>query len=305
MSVANKIIVSSTLVALLAAFAGFLAWKNMRSIRGVYTTKVAAYHEISRDISRTQVHITQLISNGSEASPGELARREVRSAPAYAGLREALDRYGARVPAGEGRDWRPAVEAYFGYLEATETAWEASVWRERSTTLVTALEALRDWEYAECQAVGEVVTGQWRRLLRSVIIVSLLTFLLAIIFGQLIARGLSQALWALQGAAQRLGEGDFSIRVDRVGEQELDKLGDTFRSLASDLEKAQIIERQNEALAHLNHQLKRKNDSLDSFAYRVSHDLKAPVVNLQFFGRLVHVKQRLLHPLVLFGSQLS
>jgi len=40
----------------------------------------------------------------------------------------------------------------------------------------------------------------------------------------------------------------------------------------------------------LNEELKLKNDSLDSFVYRVSHDLKAPVVNIQSLLTMIKLK---------------
>ncbi len=296
MSVANKIILSSTLVAILAALAGLLGWKNLRSIKGVYSAKVTEYHEVATAINLTQRSLGQLRSETQSLSldstnPQTTERRSALSQDLLV-LAQEVAIHTQRHP-----DWDlKNLQRYFlAYQESAtqmlaRTDWvveEGKAWQGHETDLVQALEEVREREYAECQVVGQQVVTQLRELFTWVVVVSLLTFLLAIVFGQLIARGLSAALNALQESARRLQAGDYSSRLDKIGEGELDKLGDTFNQLADDLEKAQIIERQNEELASLNHKLKLKNDSLDSFVYRVSHDLKAPVVNLQSFLKML------------------
>jgi signal transduction histidine kinase len=56
------------------------------------------------------------------------------------------------------------------------------------------------------------------------------------------------------------------------------------------LDQAKIVEDQKQELEDLNAELKVKNDSLDSFVYRVSHDLKAPIINISSLLSLVKKK---------------
>ncbi len=71
-----------------------------------------------------------------------------------------------------------------------------------------------------------------------------------------------------------------------------EKLADkqSFIEAADKESTVQVIEKQNEDLAELNKTLKLKNDTLDNFIYRVSHDLKAPLTNIKSFTNLLKGK---------------
>ncbi len=105
-----------------------------------------------------------------------------------------------------------------------------------------------------------------------------------------IARRMDRAFHQLSATARRLGEGDYSARCEVDGADEFKTVGEAFNQMAEDLQHAQIIEQKNEELARLNQELKAKNDALDSFVYRVSHDLKAPVINIEGFLKLMKKK---------------
>ncbi len=105
-----------------------------------------------------------------------------------------------------------------------------------------------------------------------------------------IARRMDRAFHQLRATARRLGEGDYSARCEVDGADEFKAVGEAFNQMAEDLQHAQIIEQKNEELARLNQELKAKNDALDSFVYRVSHDLKAPVINIEGFLKLMKKK---------------
>jgi len=120
-----------------------------------------------------------------------------------------------------------------------------------------------------------------------IVLICGLTFLLAIVFGQVIAYFLSKSLGELKEVANNIGNGNYDTKTTITGQNELGKIGQTFNLFADNLQHAKIIEEKNEELADLNIRLKVKNDSLDNFVYRVSHDLKAPVVNLASLQKLI------------------
>jgi signal transduction histidine kinase len=81
---------------------------------------------------------------------------------------------------------------------------------------------------------------------------------------------------------------DFRIKIKRA--DEFGQLSTAFNQMLDDLKHAKIIVDQKKELEHLNEELKIKNDSLDSFVYRVSHDLKAPIINITSLLGLVKKK---------------
>ena len=88
------------------------------------------------------------------------------------------------------------------------------------------------------------------------------------------SRRILAPLQALGGAAQRLGEGDLAQRVPAAGPSEIRQLGDTFNTMAENLE---VAERQ------------RRNLTAD-----VAHELRTPLSNIQ--GYLDAVNDGLLEP---------
>lgn len=123
-----------------------------------------------------------------------------------------------------------------------------------------------------------------------ILVICLMVGIFAIALGRVIANALAKSLAQLKQAAKNLNEGNYAHRVQIEANNEFGKLSQTFNKLAGEAEQAEIIEKQNEELEHLNQQLKLKNDSLDSFVYRVSHDLKAPLINLISLQKLIKTK---------------
>jgi signal transduction histidine kinase len=80
-------------------------------------------------------------------------------------------------------------------------------------------------------------------------------------------------------ATKKIGKGDYNFRLKDKRKDEFGLLGASFNQMLDDLNHSKLIENQKKELEKLNDDLKIKNDSLDSFVYRVSHDLKAPIIN--------------------------
>lgn len=115
--------------------------------------------------------------------------------------------------------------------------------------------------------------GQLRRI---ILVTCGSIFVIAVVCGQFIARFLTNSLNELYQMAQ-------TIEMDSSGNTSLNNptTDNRFDGLLSALEQSKTISRQKKELQSLNDMLQLRNDSLDSLVYRVSHDLKAPVINLK------------------------
>jgi len=106
-------------------------------------------------------------------------------------------------------------------------------------------------------------------------------FFIALICGQFIARFLSKSISDLSQLANGIENGHDGMPPTN---------GENLDSLANALRQSRIIKRQKKQMENLNEELRLKNDSLDSLVYRVSHDLKAPIINLQSLLRIIKNK---------------
>ncbi len=86
---------------------------------------------------------------------------------------------------------------------------------------------------------------------------------------------------AVAGASARLAEGDMSVRVPPMSDDELGDLARAFNAMAEGLERSR------EEVAQRTQELERSNEELDRFASVVSHDLQAPLATVSMYAQLL------------------
>ena len=286
MSISKQIIFSSTLVGLLALFAGFVGWKNMHAIKSNVHTCMENSLEISAGLRGVQGNMIEIHKWFlSPAKPTSIN-----------GLVEELDKNIALV-----KNLSPTLESdlqqvkskyeymaqKFVHLPINDYVEELRVNTFRGEAL------LREAHKANSLAIvsqAEDLNANIKNLSFWIISICLLVFALAIIFGQVIARALSKSLLKLEQVAGQIKDGNFSDRIEIGAKNEFGYLAKSFNLLAESAEQAELIQDQNDQLEVLNQELKIKNDSLDSFVYRVSHDLKAPLINLVSLQNIIKNK---------------
>lgn len=99
-----------------------------------------------------------------------------------------------------------------------------------------------------------VYDGSVATIQRVMIICSVIVFVVSIAFGTFISRTLTKPITGLSKDAQRLAEGDFSIRFDSKGYAEFDSLAAALNKAKDEMEKTEGMRR--ELLANVSHDLR-------------------------------------------------
>ncbi len=297
MTLKHKIIASSTFVAILAAVAGILSYQRSQSVEYNYTERVEEWYKESMVLDELQVGLThaelgmikRLHTAKNESEYPEVIEDMRNKIIQFAALGERQKEVANELmtPFAKLINLEKSLEYPFARSSQKKGLALAEVGQIRVEMTEILLLAKSDG-IAQYQKEGRGIEGVYQQILSWISWASFSIFFCAIVLGQIIARDLSKAIDFLKSRAQRLSDGDYSQQENLSRTDEFGKLSLSFNYLAENLQKSEIIANQNLQLEDLNKRLKYKNDSLDSFVYRVSHDLKAPVINIQSLLKVIN-----------------
>jgi signal transduction histidine kinase len=109
----------------------------------------------------------------------------------------------------------------------------------------------------------------------------ILVAVLAVGFAFYLRRSVVSPVLTVSEASRRLAEGDMSVRVPPVRDDELGDLARAFNTMADSLEVSQA------ELGERSRELERSNRELEQFASVTSHDLQAPLATISMYAQLL------------------
>lgn len=266
MLISRKIIFSSTIIAILAALAAFMGWKKTQPIQQHLVEKLRHTSEEIQFLNNIKTKASE-INSEIQSNVKAINNNTIENLDQYFEKARLLD---IKVKA-----LNVQIQAFkaFNQTSDSETRIErllhqSEILREQTRILIPnkntlasstiALEAgqrakntfteieslittISTHRFSLINAEGELVKDQISKLNFWIILIGSLTFLMAIVFGQVIAHNLSQEIRTLREVSKQANQGGYSVKAGSNSNDEFGKPGQTFDEMVKSLEQAKTI----------------------------------------------------------------
>ena len=124
-----------------------------------------------------------------------------------------------------------------GLTSSAPTDAAASVTRDVTLSDGTVVGQVRLWVFGSDALLGKADTAFRDRTFNAMFTASIAAVIISIIIGIFVSRMLTNPLRRITGTAKQIRDGDLSARTGLRGDDEIDRLGETFDEMATSLEK--------------------------------------------------------------------
>lgn len=124
-----------------------------------------------------------------------------------------------------------------GLTSSAPTDASSSVTRDITLENGTVVGQVRLWVFGSDALLGKADTAFRDRTFNAMFIASIAAVIIAVIIGIFVSRMLTNPLRRITGTAKQIRDGDLSARTGLRGDDEIDRLGETFDEMATSLEK--------------------------------------------------------------------
>ena len=122
-------------------------------------------------------------------------------------------------------------------ISSAPTDAAASVTRDITLTDGTVAGQVRLWVFGSDALLSKADTAFRDRTFNAMFLASIIAVAISVIIGILVSRMLTNPLRRITGTAKQIRDGDLSARTGLKGDDEIDRLGETFDEMATSLEK--------------------------------------------------------------------
>lgn len=122
-------------------------------------------------------------------------------------------------------------------ISSAPTDAAASVTRDITLTDGTVVGQVRLWVFGSDALLSKADTAFRDRTFNAMFLASIIAVAISVIIGILVSRMLTNPLRRITGTAKQIHDGDLSARTGLKGDDEIDRLGETFDEMATSLEK--------------------------------------------------------------------
>jgi len=316
MKIRTQLLLAFIGVATFSGIIGFIAYNSLNDINENFdkiisntSEEIGALQDIKTNGFRAQMEMLSFVAVGEEETEGSvLEGEEDEFSEAIEAAEEAIERYekfSDKNSEGNIQKLREYIDRYSEVgkkiIELKEEEEEEE--EEENEEIFEELEAFEDIEDDFIEFTDELFKKEIGKLSNQkksaakvfnfstglIILMSLLAIVFSIALGYFISRLISLPLEKLNKSAGKLATGEFE-KVNVKASGEVSELVKTYNQMLDNLEEAKELEEKNNKLELSNVALQAKNNALDTFVYRVSHDLKAPTLNISMLVKMLQVR---------------